>query len=318
MAPQYDLIAIGESVVDFISAEFTENIGEANTYKMFIGGQVTNLAANVARLGKRVALASCWGTDGLGQHLEQSLLQQNVDLKFIQKTVQAPTTVSIISRNLETPDFIIHRGADAFFEYSQPLFDAIQDCSIVHTSAFALSKDPARSIILSLLEEAKYQKKIITFDPNYHPGIWPDHPDFVEILKRAFKFATIAKPSLDDCARILGLGKTPHDYAAQFKQWGALIVIITMGKNGVFLSDQDGQCYLVQPNHVDVTDVTGAGDAFWSGLITSMLEDLPILDAVRIGQVLAEIKIKSMGPIKSMPRWALISERANAIKYDAC
>jgi fructokinase len=226
--------------------------------------------------------------------------------------------VSIISRSLKTPDFVIHRGADAYLDFSQELFEIVRQCAVVHTSAFALSKDPARTTIFDLLAEAKENNKIITLDPNYHPGIWPDKPDFIESLKLAFQYTTVAKPSIEDCQRLLGAGKTPREYAEVFKGWGAKIVIITMGKEGVFLSDRDGTCFLIRPNRIEVADVTGAGDAFWSGVIASMLGDHAMLDAVRAGQVIAEVKLKNIGPIKKMPTWHQITEVSQSIQYSKC
>jgi fructokinase len=189
---------------------------------------------------------------------------------------------------------------------------------VVHTSAFALSKDPQRSTILSLLEEAKKQQKIITLDPNYHPGIWPDTPDFINILKTAFQYATITKPSIEDCQRLLGPGKSPFEYTDVFKDWGANCVIITMGKEGVFLSDKEDNCFLIKPSPITVVDVTGAGDAFWSGVITGMLNGNDMLEAVCAGQVIAEIKLKSIGPIKEMPEWHQIIEDSKSIHTEEC
>jgi len=318
MDRHFDLMAVGESVIDMISTEFTDNLGAADTYQLFVGGQVTNLAMNTARLGKRVALATCWGNDSLGYFLETNLENQHVDLSYVQKTDRAPTTMAIIARNVRTPDFVIHRGADALFEHSPALTDALKHCRIVHTSAFALTREPARSAIFSVLEDAQQLGTMITFDPNYHPGTWPDNTDFISHLQRAFQLATVTKPSLDDCERILGPGKEPVEYAAEFKEWGARTVIITMGREGVFLSDDQDRSYCVQPNNVDVTDVTGAGDAFWSGLLVGLLEGMSMLRAVRIGQVMAEIKLESMGPIITMPSWEEITKRSEDISYRDC
>lgn len=318
MEKLFDLIALGESVIDLISEEITDHIGNADQYKLFLGGQVTNLATNVAQLDKRVALATCLGRDGFGRFMLEDIQSKGVDTTFVQETPNAPTTISMIARSHKTPDFIVHRGADAYLGFSQELMDVIPKCSVVHTSAFALSQDPARSTIFNLLAEAKNTGRIITLDPNYHPGIWPDNPDFIDLLKLAFQYATITKPSIEDCHRLLGLGKSPKEYADIFKSWGANIVIITMGKDGVFLSNRDGTCFSIQPNQIDVADVTGAGDAFWSGVITGILSGLSVLDSVRAGQVIAEIKLQQLGPISAMPLWTQIIEKSNSIQYSKC
>ena len=314
----YHLLALGESLVDFIGDEVAESLGSANQYKLFVGGQVTNLAANVACLGKNVALAACLGTDGFGRFLLDELHSKGVETRFVQQTPLAPTTISIISRSRKTPDFLIHRGADSHLSITKDLSESIEQCDVIHTSAFALSRDPARSTILELLERANQAEKLITLDPNYHPEIWPDTPDFIELLKPTFSFATITKPSIEDCHRLLGAGKHPQEYCEIFKSWGAKIVIITMGREGVFLADQEDNCYLIHPNRIEVADVTGAGDAFWSGVITGILNGLSTLDSARAGQVIAEIKLKKLGPIKEMPDWDQITENAKSIRYEKC
>ncbi|MEJ2487545.1 MAG: carbohydrate kinase family protein, partial [Anaerolineales bacterium] len=273
---------------------------------------------NVARLGKKVALAACLGTDGFGHFLLSELHSKEVDTRFILQTPLAPTTISIISRSRKTPDFLIHRGADSHLVMTKDLSESIEQCDVIHTSAFALSRDPARSTILELLAKANQAEKLITFDPNYHPEIWPDTPDFIELLKPAFAYATITKPSIEDCHRLLGAGKHPQEYCEMFKSWGAKIVIITMGREGVFLADQEDNCYLIHPNQIKVTDVTGAGDAFWSGVITGILNGCSVLDSARAGQVIAEIKLKHLGPIKEMPDWDQITESSKSIRYQRC
>lgn len=318
MNTSFDLIAIGESLIDFISENVIQHIGNADQYQLFTGGQVTNLATNVARLGKKVALVTSLGADGFGNFLLEDLHSKGVDTTFIQETPEAATTISVISRSLRTPDFIIHRGADAYIQNTKPLLDAVRNCRIIHTSAFAMSKDPSRSTILNLLKDANEQNKLITLDPNYHPSIWPDVPDFIQILRKAFPLATITKPSIEDCHRLLGPGKTPQEYADVFKSWGAKVVIITMGEQGVFLSDQDDECSQIKPNQIEVVDVTGAGDAFWAGVITGILNGHSMLDAVRAGQVIAEIKLKKIGPIEDMPTWQQIIEDSKEIRITRC
>jgi fructokinase len=84
------------------------------------------------------------------------------------------------------------------------------------------------------------------------------------------------------------------------------------------LSDQEDNCFLIKPNPITVADVTGAGDAFWSGVITGILNGNKMLEAVCAGQVIAEIKLKSIGPIKEMPEWHQIIEDSKSIHTEKC
>jgi fructokinase len=45
-------------------------------------------------------------------------------------------------------------------------------------------------------------------------------------------------------------------------------------------------------------DVTGAGDAYWSGMLSGLLEGLSPIESAQRGQTIAEYKIGILGPIK--------------------
>ncbi len=311
---QYDFLAIGESLIDIISTDAVDSLKDADTYRRFIGGQATNLTMNISRLGKRAALATCLGDDGFGNFIQQELVQSGVDTTFVQVTTKAPTSISIIARSQTTPDFMILRGADALLSSSPELLEAVANSRIVHSSAFALSRESARSTILNGFKVAHKNGNFISLDPNYHPYIWPDIARFVDILKEVYQFVNITKPSLDDCERIFGSGKMPREYAEFFLEWGAEHVVLTMGSEGVLLlSSEKGQQYHIQPNQTQVADVTGAGDAYWAGLLTSLMDGHPLVEAARVGQALAEIKIGSFGPLSSIPDLQSIYQQGQAI-----
>jgi fructokinase len=313
----FDTLALGEALIDLISDGVVESLSHASHYQRFVGGQVTNLTINMARLGKLATLATCLGDDGLGQYIFHELKKASVITDFVQFTSEAPTAVSLIARQTKTPDFTIYRGADTRLTSTPALDDAVISSQIVHTSAFALSREPTRSTVLHALELASTHGKLVSLDPNYHPHIWPDVPDFVNTLQDACKFVHITKPSLDDCTRIFGNGHSPAEYAQRFLDWGLKTVIITMGVDGALLATDDGARFQIHPNNIPVSDVTGAGDAFWAGLLAAMVEGQTPLDAARSGQVIAEIKLREMGPISKMPTWEEIQNRVQTINYSA-
>jgi fructokinase len=305
-----DFLAIGEALVDFISTEISNSLSDVSSFHRFVGGQVVNTAMNMARLGNRSAVIACLGEDGFGEFVIGELNRLDIATEQIQRTLQSATTLSIITRHTETPDFIIHRGADAMLQRADGINALVRSSKIVHTSAFALSREPARSTIISALQEAKRNQCLVTLDPNYHPKIWPDTTDFPGILKKVCQSVQITKPSLDDCIRIFGSGLSPDQYADRFLEWGLEVVIITMGNAGTILRTATGERMQLHTNPIPVSDVTGAGDAFWSGFLSGWLEDASVQDSVRMGQVLAEIKIGTLGPMEIFPDRRELHRRA--------
>ncbi len=314
--PEYDLIALGETLIDFISSEEVDSLAQADSYHRFVGGQPTNLTRNMALLGNHVALGACVGDDYFGQYIIEQLDQLNIDVRYIQKTAKAPTTIVSVTRARGgTPKFMIFRGADAYIQRTSPLMDAVARTRGVHTSAFALSREPARSTILQALKIARANQSWVSLDPNYHPAIWSDIPDFLSLLEEAYQYVDITKPSLDDCERIFSPGLDPIEYAHQFINWGAKIVILTMGDKGVLLTTAAGDVYNMFSNPISVSDVTGAGDSFWAGFLTSILEGKSPLEAAQMGQALAEVKIETVGPLTIPPDRNFLTERAQSIRY---
>jgi fructokinase len=314
--PKYDFLALGEALVDLISTELVASIKDAHHFRRFNGGQASNLAMNMARLGMSSAIVACIGDDGLGQYIHEQFKYAGVKTDLLQITRDTPTTLAIVSRQTRTPDFIIYRGADAFIHSSVDIHNAIRNCKIVHTSAFALSREPGRTTILSALRTAKENAIPVTFDPNFHPNIWPDTTAFSDVLSQAFEYVDITKPSIEDCKRLLGEKTKADECSNYFIKLGAKTVLLSMGADGVILTTKEGEKHHIHSSKsVPVIDVTGAGDAFWAGFIYGLLLKKPYLECARIGQALAEIKINTLGPIKHFPGREQIIQNAQEIQY---
>jgi sugar/nucleoside kinase (ribokinase family) len=307
-----EVLTIGEALIDLISDQVVSSLADADGYQRFVGGQPTNVALNVVRLGGRAAVVACVGDDGFGSYICRQLDQAGVGTDYVYLTSQAPTTVAINARQTKTPDFIIHRGADAHILPEQGHLEAIKTSRVVHTSAFALSREPARSTILRSLKVAQQSGCMVSLDPNYHPHVWPDVADFHRVLADAYRWTDITKPSLDDCVRLFGPGLSPAAYVERFLDWGAEIVALTMGAQGVLLSTTEGVSAHIEPSDVAVSDVTGAGDAFWAGLLIGLLDGYAPDEAARLGQMVAELKIGTVGPLPQMPDRASLYRRLEA------
>ncbi len=312
---KYDFFALGEALIDFISTDMASSLRKAKAFHWFIGGQVTNLTMNIARLGRKTAIATCVGKDDFGSFIDEQLQQKNVDTTHVQVSKKASTSASIIARHTKTPDFIILRGVDHQINLTPAIEKAVAQSHIIHTSAFALSRQPARNTIITALQIAHQEGKLVSLDPNYHPHIWSDTSNFVSVLQNTYQFVDVTKPSLDDCKRIFGTGKSPREYANLFLEWGAKTVMLTMGSEGVLVVSSQGDSYLIQAKQLEVMDVTGAGDAFWAGALTAYLDNTSTLEAARCGQALAEIKIGAIGPLKQMPTHEQLLRKAKAIPY---
>ncbi len=293
-----DLLAVGEAVVDFISVEEAASLREAHTFRRFPGGAPANVAACVARLGGRAALIAKVGADAFGRFLQAALQQAGVRTDHLALDPEAHTTAVFIARTQDTPDFAAFRGADARLRPDEVREDVVQRAKVVHASAFALSREPSRSAVEKALRLAHRHAKLVSLDPNYSPQVWPDGEEAQAVLHRVLRYVTLTKPSLDDAQRLFGAGQPPEAYIARYHEMGARIVVLTMGAQGVLLSDGNALTHIpAQP--VRAVDVTGAGDAFWAGFLIAWLDGNPLPRCVRFAQEIARRKLMRVGPLQA-------------------
>ncbi|MBN1317569.1 MAG: carbohydrate kinase [Anaerolineales bacterium] len=291
-----DVLAIGETLVDFISEHETAHLRDAQVFHKFLGGSPANIAVNVAKLKGKSAILSKVGIGAFGQFLKSELGKHGVNTNYLVMDHRVHTSFIFIARSTGTPDFEPSRNGDFQLEPKDINPAAIARSRIIHSSAFALSKEPCRSAIKEAFRLAREQGKIISLDPNYSPVIWPDQTQARLVLEEMLGFATYTKPSLDDAHRIFGPGYKPEEYIQEFHRMGPPVVIFTMGREGTLISTGEGISH-VPARKVQVVDVTGAGDSFWAGFLIALLDGNPIEKCVYFAREIAEIKLSSIGPL---------------------
>ena len=291
-----DLLAIGETLVDFISVEEVESLREACTFRKVQGGSPANIAVNVVKLGGTAAIISKTGIGHFGKFLKAELQRVGVITDYMVMDHLVHTTVIFVSRTGGTPDFEAFRGGDYRLGPGEVHEEAIAQARVVHASAFALSREPCRSAVEKAFQLAKQVDKVISLDPNYSRHIWPNHREARDVLARMLGYATITKPSLDDAGRIFGVGEKPETYIEWFHDMGPPIVVLTMGSDGVLLSEE-GELMHIPARHVEVVDATGAGDSFWAGFLTALLDGSSLERCALFAREIVERKLTSIGPL---------------------
>ncbi len=291
-----DLVAVGETLVDFISEEEVESLREAYTFRKYQGGSPANIAVNMAKLGGTSAVISKTGIGNFGQFLKAELQRAGVITDYIVMDHLVHTTVIFVSRTEGTPDFEAFRAGDYKLEPDEVKEEAIRRARVIHASTFALSREPCRSAVERAFELGDRYEKIVSLDPNYSRQIWPNYREARQVLEHMLSYATITKPSLDDATRIFGSGEEPESYVRRFHEMGPPTVVLTMGPDGVLLSD-DGEMTHIPARLVEVVDATGAGDSFWAGFLIALLDGNPLERCVLFAREIVERKLTTVGPL---------------------
>jgi len=305
-----DLLAVGETLVDFISEEEVESLREAYTFRKYQGGSPANIAVNVAKLGGTSAVIAKTGIGNFGQFLKAELQRAGVMTDYIVMDHLVHTTVIFISRTEGTPDFEAFRAGDYKLEAAEVREEAVERARVIHASTFALSREPCRSAIERAFQLGEKHGKIISLDPNYSRQIWPNTREAKDVIERMLGYATITKPSLDDATRIFGPGKEPEAYVDLFHDMGPPIVVLTMGAEGILLSDE-GETTYIPARPVEVVDATGAGDSFWAGFLIALLDENSLERCVLFAREIVERKLTTVGPLPDSIDRGAVYERVD-------
>jgi fructokinase len=290
-----EIIAVGELLIDLISTDYTEDFRSADTYQRLPGGSPANLAMNLARLGRDVGLVATVGQDDAGSLLIEAVKEAGVDTSAIAR-VADPTTLILVTKSRDVSDFEPYRLADRFISEVQMAMPP--GVRILHTTAFALSRDPARSSILAGMEKAGKEGVRLSVDFNYADKIWAaDRKAGLATLTSIAAAGGLIKVSEVDFERLFGVAVTDNHSAAQrIMDMGAHLVCLTLGEEGCYVMHEDGAFYL-PARKVEVKDTTGAGDAFWSGFLAAHLAGHDWESCARAGRGMAELKLGTVGPL---------------------
>ncbi|MGS0971672.1 MAG: carbohydrate kinase family protein [Candidatus Izemoplasmataceae bacterium] len=288
-----DIVLIGEILIDVIKTE-----GRQIT---LFGGSPANITLNMKKLGVEPLLYACICKDYYGDYLLNHLENNQVDLSLL-RFENCETTQVFINKSLDSPDVQFQRTSDYLLPYTDILEEKISNTNILHFSYWGLSKMPSKNMILKALKVAKKNKVLVGFDPNYHPDLATEESLSLDKIKELMQYIDIMKPSLDDSKRLFGEGYTYEEYLKKYTDLGVSLVIMTLGKDGLVASYQ-GQIINLPTLATNVVDVTGAGDAFYSGLYTGLLKGLPIIKSIKLGLACSAFNVEEIGALTALPNY---------------
>jgi fructokinase len=273
---------------------------ECANFTRYFGGSPANVLVNMQRLENGTAFISRVGKDDFGKYLTGILENEGVNLDCIQYDQKEKTPIIFVNKSKETPSWLAYRGADINLQINDEIYNKINNSSIFFTGSFILSKHPARATAIKAIDYAVKKNKIFAFDPSFRAILWPEGNKGSKIIRELLAQADFIKPSLDDAYHLYGRDH-PENYLKKYHNDGAKIVILTLGKDGVLLSDGNTEPLHIPVFSEKVVDVTGAGDSFWSGFLTGILKGFSIIEAAKLGNAVAAFKIQGVGALSSVP-----------------
>lgn len=276
----YDVISIGSATLDvFIKCpdlkilktnEFITGQAIAAPYgaksdveKLVIvsGGGGTNTGVGFSRLGLEVAVLARCGWDFGGKLVRKELREEGVDDSLLIQLEGEETDYSTI---LIGPDgekaILVYRGKTR-------LEKSLIDFNQLNCRWFCISHlEGNLSLFNEFLQFAKKNKIKIAFNPGKKEIAQKD-----ELLKQVRNIDLLVV-NQEEAERI---GGNPSQFCRG-------MVAVTKGADGVTLY-QKGSILEADGFKMEIVDATGAGDAFFCGLVAGLIKKWPLEKALKLG-----------------------------------
>lgn len=302
------IVSIGELLVDLTQTGTDKN--GIPQYAANPGGAPANVAVAASLMGAEAAFIGKVGCDSFGMMLRDTLKSKNVDISGLLLDKSAPTTLAVVSLDSDGErsfSFYRKNTADIKLAANEVNYSLIDKCDILHFGSVSLTNEPSAGAVVSAVEYAKTNGKIVSYDPNYRPLLWEDETSAVTKMRDLLKSVDIIKAS-DDEALLLTGEKDIKSAAKKLLGEGIGIVLVTLGERGAYYLTEfcDGYC---DGFTGETADTNGAGDTFF-GTFLSLADDYESLrrndggalaEAVRFSCAAAGLSTRKNGAIPSMP-----------------
>ncbi|MEI7846870.1 MAG: ribokinase [Chloroflexota bacterium] len=262
-------------------------------FHMIPGGKGGNQAVAVARMGGQAVIFGRVGKDRFGDALSQSLAADQVDISHILVDAQAPTGVALIvvEGNGENR-IIVVGGANRKVSPADILAqeDVLRQASMLILQ-FEIPLEVVESVLL--LGQRYAIPLMVNAAPAY--ALATDLIALIDYLVvNEHEAATMSGLKVVDV-------ESARQAARKLREYGARVVIITLGALGALAVGPEGEDY-VPGFSVPALDTTAAGDAFIGGLAVALNgAQSSLAQKVRFANATGAITATRLGAQSSLP-----------------
>lgn len=261
-------------------------------YQVAFGGKGANQAVAAGRSGANISFIACTGDDDIGESVRKQLASDRIDITPISVISGEATGVALIFVNAEGENVIaIHAGANAAL--SPALVEAQRD-RIAQASALLMQLESPIESVLAAAKIARQHNTTVALNP----------APARELSDELLSLVDIITPNETEAEKLTGIRVENDEDAAKAAQAlhakGIHTVLITLGSRGVWAS-VNGDGHRVPGFKVDAVDTIAAGDTFNGALITALLEETPLPEAIRFAHAAAAIAVTRKGAQPSVP-----------------
>lgn len=312
-----EVVVFGEAIWDLFPRRAGESVATRAVDVRHPGGAPANVARTLARLGIATSLVTALGEDALGDGLLTRLRDDGVSVEHVVR-LPARTAVTFVD--------VARDGARSFLFYRYPSADMQLESSMLDARAFtaawlhlgtsSLARSPSREATRRALELALAAGARISIDVNARRHLWPSTEELVCEAMPIVERADVVKVSEEDLG-LLGFSPDVEGGRALHARRGDGITCLTLAERGA-VAWWGNTFYREKAPRARTVDVTGAGDAFVAGALSTIVRGDPthrealLRRALSIGCTLGSRAVTRLGATTALRDLRAVARRAFA------
>ena len=289
------ILCVGEILVDMIAQENNGTV----SYLRKAGGAPFNVACAIAKFGGEAAFVGSVGNDTIGKFLCNFIKKQNLKDFYIEQYQNRNTTLAFVDLDeAGERSFCFYRKNTADYKMQPVSASVIEKANIVHIGSLMLSEESGVNFAIETCNLAHKLGKLVSFDVNFRTDIFRNTEEAVKSYKIMLDKADIVKFSEDEVEIFT------EEYVNSLTD---KLVFITLGKHGAEWRYKGEKGFYKTTSHKPI-DTTGAGDAFYGGVLT-MLDKVSVsgwtneylTKTVKFANVCGALNTQGKGAIDNLP-----------------
>ncbi len=328
-SPTYDVVAIGNAIVDILAQaedSFIEEIGVAKGSMQLMfspeeadalyakmgpgrevsGGSASNTVAGLAALGSKTAFIGQVADDQLGEVFAHDLRAAGVHFDTAVRPGQPTTARCLI---FVTPDgqrtMNTFLGASQFLPASALDEQLIASGAILYLEGYLWDPEEPRAAMRKAIEIARANGRKVAFTLSDVFCISRHGDDFRKLIADGLIDILFANEN-----ELLALcGKEDFETAVQHVHGQVPVLVVTRSEQGAMALVGDERVEVPAEPIARLVDTTGAGDSFAAGFLHGQAQGRSVKDSLRLGALCAAEIIQHYGARAEVDLKALAAEK---------
>lgn len=297
------ILLVGDVMIDHylfgqinrISSEAPVPIVDIESDEYRLGG-AANVALNLIGLGAKTTLLTMIGDDENGKKVLQLLREEEV------KTTHVLTS-KLRETSIKTRIFDDERQVVRFDRENDDDLNKEQEAILLEELNLLIKKEKFDAILLQDYNKGVLTKKVIkqilllSAKLNIPVIVDPKAYYFfeyqqVELFKPNLKELSDALKMKIDPKNINSLRKAAEELRQKIRFEN---LMLTLGANGIFIFEQNGNSYIVPGKNIKAADVSGAGDTVVSVAVLGFVKKMPMKKIAQLANLAAAKVCKKVG-----------------------